>query len=108
MKYDKPKPEIINADWRAFTETVTRSGIPLSYVAEKIHHGLCAIHFVLRNEHKSMMASEAFEKLLISFLAINNMLSIGDEKGIQEKLLAMDDKAFLKWINYVEEEGSLI
>ena len=128
---EQPNPEIIKVNIPAFTRTETRDGIPLNYVAEKLAHALFAAHVINQaideeaiiethnpenprwrqkvtfKEELKQHAWEIFRQAMKSFLALHNMLSIADQEGIQEKLLAMDSKEFQAWLDYIYREGSV-
>jgi len=129
-KKRKLKMTVVGLNIPAYTRTETRHGPPLDYISEKLSSALLELHYLCRTilqeeiietripgdtkrrmratfEEEIECASwNVFYQTLKSFLGLNNLLSIIDEQGICEKLLAMDYDEFQKWLRYVETEGS--
>lgn len=126
-------PETNSPNGPAYTHTETRTGPPLDYVAEKLKYSLVSIHtlyalamrdlpddlpcpesiFLTWPEYNPKIQSviqpcfDAFRNGVKSYLALVNLLEIGNQDRIFERLLQMPRDEFSKWINSIESEGSV-
>jgi hypothetical protein len=95
----------------AYQRAEERTGPPLAYVAEKSRHALEQIHIVYRSIDDSPgarpSAQAAFHYALVSYLALNNMLSLAGDHRVVERLLAMSTDDLNRWLDAVDAEGSV-
>jgi hypothetical protein len=115
----------------AYRRLEERNGPPLDYVAGKAESALLAAHEVLRSIERyvpdelpqpeefrgtAFSAKEdgllspawtAFRYGLISYLALQNMLSLAGESEIVDRLSAMSSAEFRGWLHGVTSEGSV-
>lgn len=116
-----------------YTHTETRTGPPLTYVAEKLRgciHSLHSLHsLTLRDVPDGLPCPErfqsdypnydpkrgsilspcysAFRYAVISYLALNNLLALANEQDVFERLLAMPRADFDRWLDDIDREGSV-
>jgi hypothetical protein len=97
----------------AYTTEETRKGPPLSYISEKLGHGLQFTHALittvpgLKDDWAIMDARHAFHYQLVAFLALHNMLAYANEKSAKDRLLSLSTDQFKKWLQDVESKGSV-
>jgi len=112
----------------AYRKEERRSGPPLTYVGEKLRHGLDELHRLLTTlesaddtvdsssehdanrrmrEDATHAALYAFSYQITAFLALYNMLGAKGEPEAVDRLAAMTPEAFRRWIGFVEREGSV-
>ncbi len=95
----------------AYQRSESRTGPPLAYVAEKSRHALEQIHVAYRTigEDGGARAAvqAAFHYGLVSYLALNNMLSLAGDHRTVERLLAMPPAELSKWLDAIDAEGSV-
>jgi len=95
----------------AYQRVEQRTGPPLAYVAEKLRSALEQIHVA----HCSMLdgadergaVQAAFHYCLVSYLALNNMLSLAGDDDVVERLFAMSRDELHTWLEVVAVEGSV-
>lgn len=113
----------------AYRKEERRSGPPLTYVGEKLRHGLDELHRLLATlesaggtvdsssehdanrrmrEDAAHAALHAFSYQITAFLALHNML--GAHRGYKdtERLRRMSREDFDRWLSFVEREGSVL
>lgn len=95
----------------AYQRVEQRTGPPLAYVSEKSRRAIEQIHIVYRSiaeAHGDRMAAQAaFHYALVSYLALNNMLSLAGDRLLVERLLGMPSTELDKWLDAVDAEGSV-
>lgn len=114
----------------AFIETETRTGPPLGYVAEKLRACLEHIHATYNfskedlpedlptppkappdysTKHDSVLSPcfAAFNSALVSYLALNNILALANDRDIERRLLDMSREDFKRWLDDIDREGSV-
>ena len=96
----------------AYQRDESRIGPPLAYIAEKSRHAIEQIHTVYRlisdTDGARAAAQAAFHYALVSYLALNNMLSLAGDHHVVERLLAMSPKELSKWLDVIDAEGSVV
>jgi hypothetical protein len=120
-----------DSNGRAFRVTETRTGPPLSYIAEKAHTALLSAHsvfgairhyvpddlpqpegalgtpFSTKEDGLLSPAWNAFSYGLTSYLALQNMLDLANDHELVQHLLSMTHGEFVGWLNRVASEGSV-
>ena len=95
----------------AYQRVEERTGPPLAYVAEKSRHAIEQIHAVylqLGGDSSARgPAQAAFHYALVSYLALNNMLTLMGDHHVVTRLLAMPSDELVRWLDTVEAEGSV-
>lgn len=95
----------------AYQRVEQRTGPPLAYVAEKSRHAIEQIHVAYRSigddTRDGGAAQAAFHYSIVSYLALNNMLSLAADHGVVERLLAMPPEELCRWLDAVDAEGSV-
>jgi hypothetical protein len=115
----------------AYRKAEQRTGPPLDYVAEKAEVALLASHEALRSirlyvpddlpqpelargtsfsTKKDGLVSPAwaaFRYGLVSFLALQNMLSLANDAELPDRLADMSYEEFRGWLHGVSSEGSV-
>jgi hypothetical protein len=114
----------------AYQKTELRSGPPLEYVAEKLCHSLEQLHGLLVSIEKPVpdertppagtpcaaslrrdglvsAARAAFYYGLVSYLALQNMLSLANDHDLLGRLIAMPAPDFSRWLEVITAEGSV-
>lgn len=126
-------PDTIPPNGPAYTRTETRTGPPLSYVAEKLRGCLKSLHslhsLTVRDVPDGLPCPErfqdkhpnydpklysvlepcyaAFRYALTSYLALNNLLAFANDQDIFERLLLMPNEDFDRWLDDIDREGSV-
>ncbi|HJW74083.1 MAG TPA: hypothetical protein VJ787_00225 [Thermoleophilia bacterium] len=95
----------------AYQRVEQRTGPPQAYVAEKSRRALEQIHVAYRSVGDGTgdrgAAQAAFHYSLVSYLALNNMLSLAADHGVVERLLTMSPVELGKWLDAIDAEGSV-
>jgi hypothetical protein len=115
----------------AYQKKELRSGPPLEYVAEKMRHSLEQLHgllawiekhvpddmpppagahgggFSTKRDGLVSPARGAFYYGLVSYLALQNMLSLANDHEFLGRLVAMSPQDFSRWLEVIEAEGSV-
>lgn len=94
----------------AYTKTETRHGPPLEYVAEKLHSCLLSLHCLHREEQAGIREApmnSSFRYALVSYLALNNLLAIANDRDLSDRLLSMGREDFENWLGKIRDEGSV-
>jgi hypothetical protein len=95
----------------AYLRVEERTGPPLAYVAEKSRHAIEQIHAVylqLGDDSSARpTAQAAFRYGLVSYLALNNMLTLVRDHRVITRLLALPPDELTRWLGAVEAEGSV-
>ena len=95
----------------AYQRVEERTGPPLAYVAEKSRGAIEQIHavYLLLGEDSGARgpAQAAFHYALVSYLALNNMLTLAGDHRVVTRLLAMSPHELVRWLDAVESEGSV-
>lgn len=87
-----------------------RRGIPLNYIAEKLHHSLLDFHTAYHETHDTDVQNtlySSFRNMVKTFAGLWNMLEIITNEDYFESLLAMTHEEISQWINSIERVGSL-
>jgi hypothetical protein len=95
---------------RPYVTTETRTGVPLSYVAEKLRHCLETLHSLIvecgserENDEVSHAGTTAFRNALKSYLALKNSPMLGDDQEtLRQRLLATTSEGFRVWLDCVD------
>ena len=124
---DDPTDDLIDSNASAYVKEETRTGPPLSYVAEKARtaleelHGLCRRLLALERgsqrdgsasvswplDELFTLAAQAFRHDLVSYLALNNMLALANNRNIIGELLDQSPDQFREWLSRIDQEGSV-
>jgi hypothetical protein len=132
MPLDDDWGEILgDSNGPAYQKTELRSGPPLEYVAEKLCHSLEQLHGLLvsiekpvpgepmppsgaqataaslRRDGLASAARAAFYYGLVSYLALQNMLSLANDHDLLGRLMAMPAPDFSRWLEVITAEGSV-
>lgn len=108
--------DIGDSNGPAYRKTEERSGPPLSYVAEKARHSIEELHGLFQaiakapavaREGLGRQAWAAFRYAVVAYLALQNMLSLANDNGVFDRLLAMRPTEFRKWLDGIDSEGSV-
>lgn len=115
----------------AFRKLEERNGPPLDYVSSKAESALLASHQVLvavehfvpedlpqpesafgsvfstKRDGLLAPAWTAFRYGLVSYLALNNMLNLANDSELLDRLAAMPQEEFGRWLHGVASEGSV-
>lgn len=95
----------------AYQRVEERTGPPLAYVAEKSRGAIEQIHAVylqLGDDSSARApAQAAFHYALVSYLALNNMLTLAGDHRVVTRLLAMPPDELTRWLDAVDAEGSV-
>jgi hypothetical protein len=114
----------------AFIETETRTGPPLNYVAEKLRSCLEELHatynlsrrdlpddlprprgapsnYSTKDDSVLSPCFGAFNSALVSYLALNNILALANDRDIEHRLLDMSREDFKRWLDDIDREGSV-
>ncbi|HEY5541076.1 MAG TPA: hypothetical protein VIL41_06450, partial [Coriobacteriia bacterium] len=95
----------------AYQRVEERTGPPLEYVAEKSRGAIEQIHAVylqLGDDSSARApAQAAFHYALVSYLALNNMLTLAGDHRVATRLLAMPPDELTRWLDAVDAEGSV-
>lgn len=95
----------------AYQRVEERTGPPLAYVAEKSRCAIEQIHAVYLqigdDGGARGPAQAAFHYALVSYLALNNMLTLAGDHRVVTRLLAMPPGELTKWLDAVDAEGSV-
>ena len=83
----------------AWEQDSLRTGIPLSYVSEKL--GLCLLWIRAQPGNKA-----GFGDGIKAYLGLHNMLALHDQ-SLVETLWKMSSKQFDSWLEHIADEGSL-
>jgi hypothetical protein len=126
-------PDTTPPNGPGYTQTETRTGPPLIYVAEKLRASIEALHSLhtlalmdlpddlpCPERHRmkwpsynpkddSVLGScySAFRCAVISYLALKNLLGMANDNGIFERLLEMHSEDFSRWLDGIDREGSV-
>ena len=105
------KTELIAIVGEAYTCTETRTGPPLSYVAEKLRHcleGLQSCHGRASDDSGQRIDLWGpFNYALTAYLALHNVLKMAEDGKAAEKLLCLPGEEFRSWLDSVAHKGSL-
>ncbi|MHB1342702.1 MAG: hypothetical protein ACYC5F_11140 [Thermoleophilia bacterium] len=133
MSFDDSDLEAIVGDSNggAFRKDEIRSGPPLDYVAEKARSGIEQLHrllasidalapsdlpqpagvagttFLSRADSLRGPAHAAFHYAIVSYLALNNMLHLANDRRHLESLSSMSWGELDKWLDVIDREGSV-
>jgi hypothetical protein len=109
------KPKIYTMSGPAYTETETRTGPPLRYVAEKLRRSLES----LQPLHGNLVSDDplqadlhgscrsAFRNALTAHLALWRRLELKDDEKIVDWLLHLSSEDFGRWLDMTERNGSV-
>lgn len=115
----------------AYEADELRSGPPLEYVAEKFRHNLEAVHNLIHDIRQRLpddlsmgesssgpsvsvkgdfllpTACYAFHSAIVGYLALNNMLALANDNGLDDRLLAYSRDEFKEWLDRIDQSGSV-
>jgi len=114
----------------AYQKTEERTGLPLSYVAEKIRHSLESLHQLnvaiekvpddipapgkwveatpsLKEAYLRSPVQHAFHYGLVGYLALFNLLALANDHNLAKRLLKMSRDDFSEWLERIAAEGSV-
>ena len=103
----------------AYEKEELRTGPPLDYVAEKLRRSLELTHYLIKslnnlesptqNELDPLLnqTSGAFHYQLTSYLALKNMLALGNENGFFERMEHRSTGEFHDWLDRIDQQGSV-
>ena len=103
----------------AYEKEELRTGPPLSYVAEKLRRSLELTHDHIHSLNnldglsQNMLdpllnqTSGAFRYQLTSYLALQNMLALGNERGFFERMELRSNEEFRDWLDRIDQQGSV-
>ena len=105
------KTEFVAIMGPAYTCTETRTGPPLSYIAEKLRYCLEGLHS--RHTQASDDPGQRsdlwgpFNYALTAYLALHNLLKLAEDGKAAGNLLSLSSEEFRSWLDSVERKGSL-
>ena len=98
----------------AYEKEELRTGPPLDYVAEKLRRSFELTHCLINNLNNLEGPSQneldplltqscgAFRYQLTSYLALNNMLALGNEDGFFERMEHRSTEEFQDWLDRID------
>ena len=99
----------LSANGAAYTRREGRHGVPLDYVGEKLASSIQELHTLARrNPEQRADFVPTMYYLLVSYLALNNMLGKADDRGLPERLLAIDHDELSSWLEFVRDQGDVL
>ena len=103
----------------AYEKEEIRTGPPLDYVSEKLRRSLELTHHLIKSLNKvegptqSSLEPMLFESRgalryqLTSYLALKNMLALGNERGFFERMENHSTEEFRDWLDRIDQQGSV-
>ena len=85
-------------------------------MAEKARHSIEELHGLFQaiarvpavaREGLGRQAWAAFRHAIVAYLALQNMLSLANDNGVFDRLLAMRPTEIRKWLDGIDSEGSV-
>ena len=131
MSTDDPNDFFRPPNDSAYEADEVRTGPPLNYVAEKFRHNLEAVHNLIhdiqrrlpddlcevepssgppvsvKEEYLLPTACYAFHSAIVGYLALNNMLALANDSGLDDRLMAYTRNEFKEWLDRIDQAGSV-
>jgi hypothetical protein len=98
----------LDANGPAYISCQEREGVPLTYVGEKLGRAIEELHRYARDhpdQREALQATMYF--LLVSHLALHNMLAKANDRSLATRLLAATDDELRAWLQVIEREGDV-
>lgn len=99
----------LNANGPAYTSRQARQGVPLDYVAEKLGTAIEDLHRYGRHHPTAREAlMPAMYHLLVSYLALHNMLGAAKDHQLASRLFASSTAELDAWLRLVSRQGDVL
>jgi hypothetical protein len=95
----------------AYEKRESRTGPPLSYVAEKLGSSIRSLHEGLaktRLEDRPLPQRAALQQGVTAFLALHNMLALAHAPDWFDRIEIMTESDFRRWTERIEASGSVV